>query len=147
MNILSHVVNWPDHIKQYSIMKTLLFILVCFITLSSIFSGLLMIIRPDGGLLSLPLSLLDGTPFKDYLIPGILLTSVVGVVNLFAVLHNLQRNRNRFNWAMAGGIMIIGWIIAQMTLIKAFHWLHIFYLVIGILIILIAYQCKGKWAV
>lgn len=128
-------------------MKTLLFILVCFITVSSIFSGLLMIIGPDGGLLSLPLSLLDGTPFRNYFIPGILLTSVVGFANLFALLYNLQGSRNRYNWAMAGGVMIIGWITAQMILIKAFHWLHIFYLVIGIFILLIAYQCKGKWAV
>src|SRR6476620_10444792 len=121
-------------------MKALLFILVCFIALTSTLSGLLMIFRPDGSLLKLPLNLLDGTPFKDFLIPGILLTSVVGGVNLLAIFHNLKRHTNRYNWAIAVGIIITGWIIVQMTLIKAFHWLHIFYLVIGIFIILIAYQ-------
>ena len=128
-------------------MRTLLFILVCFIALTSTLSGSLMIIRPDGALLGLPVSLLGGTPFKDFLIPGILLTSVVGGVNLLAVFHNLKRHTSRYNWAIASGIIITGWIIGQMTLIKAFHWLHILYLVIGIFIILIAYQCKGKWAV
>jgi hypothetical protein len=128
-------------------MKALLFILVCFIALTSTLSGLLMIIRPDGGILSLPVGLLGGTPFKDFLVPGILLTTVVGSVNLVAGFYNLKRHTNRYNWAIAGGVMICGWIIAQMILIRAFHWLHIIYLVIGILIILIAYQCKGKWAV
>jgi hypothetical protein len=128
-------------------MKALLFILVCFIALTSTLSGLLMIIRPDGSILSLPVSLLGGTPFKDFLVPGILLTSVVGGVNLLAIFHSLKRHKNRYTWAMAGGAIICGWIIAQMILIRAFHWVHIIYLVIGILIILIAYQCKGKWAV
>lgn len=128
-------------------MKSLLFILVSFIAVTSTLSGLLMISNPDGGILNLPLSLLDGTPFKDFLIPGILLTTIVGGVNLLAVFYNMQRHANRYNWAMAGGIIICGWIVVQMILIHAAHWLHLLYLGIGILIILLAYQLKGKWAV
>lgn len=128
-------------------MKTLLFILVSFIAVTSTLSGLLMISNPDGGIMNLPLSLLDGTPFKDFLIPGILLTTIVGGVNLLAVFYNMQRHVNRYNWAIAGGIMIGGWIIVQMILIYAAHWLHFLYLGIGILIILLGYQLKGKWAV
>lgn len=128
-------------------MKTLLFILVSFIAVTSTLSGLLMISKPDGSILNLPLSLLEGTVFKNFLLPGILLTALVGGVNLLAVFYNLQRHPNRYNWAMAGGIMISGWIIVQMILIHAVHWLHFIYLGLGLLIILIAYQLKGKWAV
>ena len=128
-------------------MKTILFILVSFIALTATFSGILMITNPDGGILNLPLSLLDGTPFKNFLIPGIILTIVVGGVNLLAVFYNIQRHANRYNWAMAGGIVVCGWIFAQMILIHAVHWLHFLYLGIGMLIILLTYQLKGKWAV
>lgn len=128
-------------------MKSLLFILVSFIAVTSTLSGLLLITNPDGGILNLPPGLLDGTPFKNFLIPGILLTAVVGSTNLLAVFYNMQRHANRYNWAMAGGIMISGWIIAQMILIRTLHWLHFIYLGIGLLIILIAYQLKGRWAV
>lgn len=128
-------------------MKTLLFLLVSFIAVTSTLSGLLMISKPDGSILNLPLSLLEGTVFKNFLLPGILLTVLVGGANLLAVFYNLQRHPNRYNWAMAGGIMISGWIIVQMILIHAAHWLHFIYLGIGLLIILIAYQLKGKWAV
>ena len=128
-------------------MKSLLFILVSFIAVTSTLSGLLMISHPDGGILNLPLGLLDGTPFKNFLIPGILMTTIVGLVNLLAVFFNMQRHPNRYNWAMAGGIMISGWIIAQMILTREIHWLHFIYLSIGLLIILISYQLKGKWAV
>ena len=127
-------------------MKSLLFILVSFVAVTATLSGLIMISNPDGGVMNLPLSLLDGTPFKDFLIPGILLSTIVGGVNLLAVFYNIQRHVNRYNWAMAGGIMISGWIVVQMILIQAAHWLHFLYLGIGILIILLAYQLKGKWA-
>jgi len=128
-------------------MRSLLFILVSFIAVTSTLSGLLMISNPDGGVLNLHRSLLDGTPFNDFLIPGILLTGFVGFVNLLAVFFNLQRHPKRYNWAIAGGMMISGWIITQMILIQTIHWLHFIYLGVGMLIILIAYQLKGKWAV
>ena len=128
-------------------MKSLLFIIVSFIAVTSTLSGLLMISNPDGGIMNLSLSLLDGTPFKDFLIPGILLTTIVGGVNLLAVFYNMQRHVNRYNWAIAGGIMISGWIVVQMILIHTAHWLHFLYLGTGLLIILLAYQLKGKWAV
>ena len=128
-------------------MKSILFILVAFIAITSTLSGLLMISNPDGGILNLPLSLLNRTPFKNFLIPGILLTTIVGSINLLAVFYNMQRHHSRYNWAMAGGIMVTGWIVVQMLLIQAAHWLHFIYLGIGLLIILIAYQLKGKWAV
>lgn len=128
-------------------MKTILFVLVAFIGLTATFSGLLMISNPDGGIFNLPLSLLDGTPFKNFMIPGILLTTIVGGINLLAVFFNMQRHVSRYNWALAGGFVICGWIVVQMLLIHAAHWLHFLYLGIGLLIILLAYQLKGKWAV
>ncbi len=128
-------------------MKTILFILISFIAVTAILSGLLMISNPNGGLMNLPLNLLDGTPFNNFLIPGILLATIVGGVNLLALFYIMQHHVSRYNWAIAGGIMITGWIVVQMILIHAAHWLHFLYLGIGILIILLAYQLKGKWAV
>ena len=81
------------------------------------------------------------------MVPGILLTIIVGGVNLFAIFYNIQRHDKRYSWAMAGGFLLIGWLIAQMILIRTLHWLHFIYLGIGLLIILIAFQLKGKWAV
>ena len=102
-------------------MKSLLFILIAFIAVTSTLSGLLMISSPDGSILNLPLSLLLGTPFKNFLIPGILLTVMVGSVNLVAVFYNMQRDPQRYKWATAGGIMITGWIIVQILLIQSAH--------------------------
>jgi hypothetical protein len=127
-------------------MRSLLFILISFIGVTSTISGLLLIGSRDGSLFNLPLSLLNDTPFKDYLVPGILLTIMVGLVNLLAVFFNMQRHANRYNWAMAGGIMVSGWIVVQLLLIDTVNWFHFLYLGTGILIFLLARHLKRKWA-
>ena len=128
-------------------MKTFLFILISFIAITATLSGLVLISIPDGSILKLPVSLLKGTPFRDFLIPGLILTFFVGGVNLVAVYFNLQRHKLRYNLAIAGGIMDCGWIIGQIMLINTLYWLHFLYFGIGILVILLGYQLKGKWAV
>ena len=128
-------------------MKTFLLILLCILAVTAGLSGLLLIFNPDGSVLKLPWDLLDNTPFKSYRDPGIILAFIVGGVNLIAVFYNLQKHPARYNWAIAGGIVVCGWITGQILFIQTLHWLHFVYLIIGILIILIAYQLKGKWAV
>lgn len=128
-------------------MKSLLFILVSLIAITAGLSGLLMISRPDGSILNLPIDLLASTPFRSYLIPGILLTTVVGGLNLLAVFFNMQRHPGRYNWAIAGGLAVSLWILLQFIFIGAAHWLHFVCLGTGVLVIFIAYQLKGKWAV
>jgi hypothetical protein len=128
-------------------MKSLLFFLVSFIAITASVSGLLMISKPDGAILQLPAELLHDTPFKDFLVPGIVLAGVVGGINLLAVFFNLQRHPARYNWAIAGGVAIIGWILVQLLLINTFHPLQVLYMVAGVFTILIAWQLKGKWVV
>jgi CHASE2 domain-containing sensor protein len=128
-------------------MKTLLFLLLSFVAVSATISGLILISKPGGEVMNLSVSLLQGTPFKNFLVPGILLTVLIGGINMIAVVHAIQRKADYLNWAIAGGVTIIGWIFIQMIMIHAVHWLHFIYLGIGGFIILIAYQLKGKWAV
>jgi hypothetical protein len=128
-------------------MKVLLFLLISFIAVTATLTGLLLISHPDGALLNLPLSLLEGTFFKSYLIPGFLLAIIVGGVNLLAVFYNLKKDRSRYDWAMAGGFVVSGWVAIHLLIIHTAHWLPIFYFGIGVIIFLLAYQLKGKWIV
>ena len=128
-------------------MKKILLILIAFVAVTATISGLLMISNPDGVIFNLSLSLLDGTPFKNFNVPGIMLAAVVGGINILALFFNTRRNVNGYNWALASGAVVCGWIGVQLLLIHAVYRLHLLYLGIGILIILLAYQLKGKWAV
>lgn len=138
---------WEAKRIQAIKMKTLLFILIALITVTTTISGLLMISAPNGSILGLSTELLANTPFNDFMMPGILLTLFVGSINLLAIFFHMERSKRRYNWSMAGGVTITIWIIVQMILIQAIHWIELLYLGFGILVILIAYQLKGKWAV
>jgi hypothetical protein len=128
-------------------MKTILFVLVSFIALTALLSGLIMLNNPDGSMLYLSPGLLETTPFRDFRIPGLFLALFVGGSNLISVFYFMRNNNKKYDRALLGGAVVIIWIIVQMIFLKSVHWLHIVFLIMGILIILIAYQLKGKWAV
>ena len=128
-------------------MKTILFTLNSVIAVTSVMAGLFMISNPNGNYLGLTPAMLDSTPFKDFLIPGILLVIFVGSINLIAIYTAFSQNTNMYNWAIAGGLVTAAWIIVQMILIQDLHWLQFVFLGVGLLVALIAYQLKGKWAV
>jgi len=107
---------------------------------------MLLITYPDGSVFQLSPILLQGTFFKNFFIPGILLT-MVGSINMAAVFSTMQRSRDQYNWSLAGGILICGWIIVQIIMIQTFYWLQFLYLSVGVLVILLSIQLKGKWIV
>jgi hypothetical protein len=127
-------------------MRAVLYILVSFLAATTTLFGMLLIYNPHGQLLSMPLTLLEGNVVTNYLIPGILVSGTVGTVNLLAVFYLLQRQSRAYNYAIAGGLLVIVWVILQMMIIASAHWFYFVYLTAGMLTILIAYQLKGKWA-
>ena len=47
--------------------------------------GLALSLKPDGSIMHMPLSYLDGSPFADYLVPGLCLLLILGVAPLVAM--------------------------------------------------------------
>ena len=125
-------------------MKSFLFILTSFVAVTSLISGLLMISNPDGEVFHLSVRVLKTTPFRDFRIPGILLGTLVGITNSAATFLIVTRQQKRYNWTLAGGILLCGWVIAQIAMIDTQYWLHFIYLTTGILIILVSLRLKGK---
>ena len=128
-------------------MKLFLNLLLAFVALTSIVSGALLVASPDGSLFHMSTVILKSTPFSSFLIPGLILCILVGGSNLVALVFNLRSHPLRFNATIAGGIVLIGWTVVQMFLIGVSHWLQFVYLGIGLMILLLTWQLKGKWAV
>jgi len=99
--------------------------------------GLLLIIDPSGNKMGLPPELLSDSPFENYLIPGLLLFSVIGVGNVFSSILSLRRNKYSGYTGMLFGLALIVWIIVQIMLIGLVSWLQPFCLVLGILELLL----------
>lgn len=134
-------------IKRNEYMKLFLFLLIAFVALTAIVSGALLITYPDGSLFGMSTALLKATPFNNFFVPGLILCLVVGGTNLVAFLLNLKAHPFRYDWSIGAAVMIMGWVIVQMLLIAVLHWLQFVYLGVGIMILLLTWQLKGKWAV
>ncbi|MHB9150484.1 MAG: hypothetical protein ACYC33_10485 [Thermoleophilia bacterium] len=97
-------------------------------------AGLLMIIRPSGSFMSMPLTMLDGSPFRDFLWPGVILLVANGILPLVVAWGAWRRK----SWAPEGhvvvGAVLIGWIVVELLMID-YHWLQAAYLGLGIVIL------------
>lgn len=102
---------------------------------SALLGGIMLIIDPTGGALSLPLSYLAGSPFRDYLVPGIILFGVFGIGS-GVVLYGVLRWRP---WAWVGAVGLglgqIVWIAVEMWIIGELHPLHIIYGGLGLALV------------
>lgn len=76
--------------------------------------GGLLVIRPDGSLLGLPLYVLAGSPFSDWRLPGLLLGGTVGVGYLAA--GTLERGQ----WRWSGQLSVLAG--TGLILFEAVEW-------------------------
>lgn len=125
-------------------MRLALRILLGFVAFTAIPSGLLLMLQPDGSWLQLSTQLLQTAPFHTFFIPGLVLCLLVGSANLLALVKQLQQGTNAFWYTLTAGILIGGWIIVQIALIRTFFWMQWIYLLCGFFIILISLQLKHK---
>ncbi|WP_145046705.1 hypothetical protein [Paenibacillus xylanexedens] len=108
--------------------------------------GIMLIIDPTGDAIGLPNTLLEHSPFANFLIPGILLMLVLGVlpmiigISLIRHIHSaLCEKLNLFpdrywGWAFSlyTGFALLIWIMAQVYWIQAASLIHLTYFAWGI---------------
>lgn len=127
-------------------MRIFLLMMVAFVAITALASGLLMMYQPDGSTLGLSPDMLGGTPFSTYFIPGLLLALIVEGTHLVALFLIMARSQKLYRLTFACGIILVAWIIGQMLVIDSYNWLQGAYLAIGVLTSLISYQLMGKAA-
>jgi len=133
--------------------RNLFLIVIGYLALGAIGGSIVLIISPTGEMLGLPISEFKNIPFSSFLIPGIILFSVLGLIPLLLIIALLKKPEsklaekfnvfNDMHWSWTYCIYIafilIGWIHVQLIFLQAsVHWLHTFYLFYAILIIIIA---------
>jgi hypothetical protein len=89
-----------------------------------------------GGGITFPRDWLDGSPFADYTIPGIVLAAIVGGSQLIAAVAVQRRaERASLKSAIAGAIMI-GWIASEVLIVGSngglMLTLQVIYFVLGL---------------
>jgi hypothetical protein len=138
--------------KPMYFLRNLLIFLLGFLSLGAFYGGIVLIISPDGSIFGMPLELLNNSPFKNYLVPGIILLVTFGIFPVFVIYGLLKKPDHRFfnrlnllydyhfawTFAVYLGIAQIIWINIQTLIINAVDIIHTIYSGLGILIVSIA---------
>jgi hypothetical protein len=132
--------------------RNVLLILLGFLGLGALGGGFVFIISPTGDLLGMPLSILGQSPFHSFLVPGIILFVILGLVPgglVFALLKKpvsqLAEQLNFYrdmHWSWTFSIYVafalIIWIQMEMVFLHAVHWLHTFYMFYAVALLFVA---------
>jgi len=130
-------------LKTNTIKKVVLFLLFINAVTALIGGGQLMF-SPDGKTLSLPSSLLNGSVFSDYFIPGFCLFVFIGLFSLFLFFNELVYKTDHSACIMVEGGMLLFWLGVQVSVIQTLHLFQLVYAVLGILLLWLGFLLKVK---
>jgi len=105
-----------------------------------------MMVHPHGNSTTLPLSTLENSPFQTYLIPGILLFAANGVLATAIFWLVLRRSSHHAALTAFQGCVLLVWLIAECWLLKTIVWLHYFYGVIAVGLIICGFIMHREWS-
>ena len=105
--------------------------LLLFNGIGAVFGGIGLLTDSIG----MPLSLLDGTPFDSYVVPGLILLVVVAGSSLAAAGMLLRDHRHSGIASLLAGAVLLGWIVVEFILIPAGWMFQVVYLVVALLIL------------
>jgi len=146
-------VNLPDESS-----RNILLILLAFLGLGAMFGGGIFILSPTGKLFGMPLSMLNNSPFANFLIPGIVLFVVLGLAPLGLIIALVKKPEYKFfqlsnfykdmywgwTYVIYVAFALIIWIQVEMTVLRAVHWSHSLYMCLAIAILFVALMPKVR---
>ena len=91
-------------------------LLTGFIALTAIGGGIALLTGAEAN--RFPIEWLDGTPFKDYTIPALLLAIAVGGSSLVACLAILRGRNVATPASMLAGLIMMGYIVVEVMILK-----------------------------
>lgn len=92
--------------------------------LGALAGGIALVSRPDGSVMHFDVNLLAGSPFSDYLFPGLILGGLFGVGSLSVAVLGLRHAAFAPFLAIVIGIAQMIWIVIELLIIKEFSFLH-----------------------
>lgn len=110
--------------------EKILIAIEAFCGLGALAGGVALMVRPDGAVLHMPASYLAGSPFADYLVPGLLLAVFVGAGMLGAALLLIRCWRYGREAAIVPGAALVIFEIVEFSVI-GFNPLQVLFGVLG----------------
>jgi hypothetical protein len=114
----------------------LLVVLEVLVAVNAVYGGIGLIVNGIG----MPQDWLDGTPFGSWVLPGVLLLLLVGApMARAAIVEVMVGGRRAYEASMIAGAVLIGWIGAQVVILRRFFFLQPILFAVGVLVVLLAW--------
>lgn len=111
-------------------------LLLMFNSIGAMYGGWSLIADPTGEQLKMSPSVLNHTPFSDFLIPGIVLLLVNGVFSLIVVGAMFFATRSYPLLVTGEGCLLTGWILIQYFWTETYYPLQVIMGAIGLLLVI-----------
>ena len=114
-----------------------------FVALSALVAGAMFVAEPSGRLMGMTEVTLARSPFRNYLVPGIVLFMVVGGTQAVAAWAEMRR-WPRAGWlSVVAGAVLAGWIAVQVAMIGLGHPMQPSLFVAGVVIAGLGWRRRG----
>ncbi len=120
---------------MYKSFKLVVIILLILTAINALIAGGMFIFDPSGQKMGMTTDYLQFSPFESFLIPGIVLFTVNGILNLFAAFLAIGKHYRANMMILFQGILLCGWIFMQVLLVRVINPLHVIMFVIGLVFI------------
>ena len=129
-------------IKMGKILHVILIILIAFLALTTFLGGIALIVN----LIDMPVELLQGSPFSNYIIPGLSLSVIVGGTALVATILLIRKSKFAILASTTAGVVIMFFEFVEVMVIGSpegiAQFLQVFYFGLGTLIVV---SSLGTW--
>lgn len=120
----------------YNTLRIVSIVLLIIVALNALAAGFSFITDPSGAGLGITTAYLKpSAPFKDFFMPGLVLFVVNGLASMAVAIVAIQKTKQYSVLVLLQGAVYVGWIAAQLTMVTAFHLLHLLIAFIGFLLI------------
>ena len=117
--------------------RRLIFFLLVVIGLGAIAGGITLVAGPNGEIIKMDPALLSGSVFENFLIPGIVLLTIIGIDSLLAAGFVWIRSHLHPYVVVWQGVMLAIWIGVQVAITGYLHWLQPLCFAIGLALIVL----------
>ena len=125
---------------NHKVLRILIGFVTGFIASTAIGGGLALLTGVEGD--RFPLEWLEGTPFRDYTIPALLLIGAVGGSSLAACTGMIRNRESGVSLSMLAGVILMGYILVEALILKQVPSgptpIEIMFFGLGVILILLA---------
>jgi len=129
--------------KERSFHATMI-ILLFIMSITALGAGYGFMRDPSGRALGFSPDYIRFSPFADFFWPGLILFVSIGLFSMVCFFAVLFRYVHYPFFVLVQGLVLSGWIVIQMFMVRSVNMLHAFCLVTGLVLIITAKVVKGS---